>query len=98
MSAIAALENTSAEILLYLTGGDVALVQSTFDKCRFLSRFDKVLPSYGPKLPAAEFSAVKAAYLARNQVSHALAPVRQEDSIRHVRAVEDALIWYIANI
>ncbi|HEX9590378.1 MAG TPA: hypothetical protein VGA15_21865 [Bradyrhizobium sp.] len=97
VSAIAALENASAEILLYLTGGNAAVVQSAFGKCKFLSRFDKVLPAYGPKLPSAEFSAVKAAYLARNGVAHALAPVKQEDAIRHVKAVEDVLAWYIAN-
>jgi hypothetical protein len=98
VSAIAALENASAEILLYLTGGNAAVVQSTFGKCRFLSRFDKVLPNYGPKLPSAEFAAMKAAYLARNGVAHALAPVKQEDAIRHVAAVEDALVWYMANV
>jgi hypothetical protein len=98
VSAIAALENASAEILLYLTGGNAAAVQAAFGKCKFLSRFDKVLPSFGPKLPSTEFSALKAAYLARNGVAHALAPVRQEEAIRHVGAIENALAWYLAHV
>ena len=51
VSAIAAVENATAEILLYLAGGNAAVVQSVFGKCKFLNRFDKVLPNYGPKLP-----------------------------------------------
>ena len=98
VSAIAALENASAEILLYLSGGNAKLVQTEFGKCKFLSRFDKVLPKYGATLPTAEFTAMKAAYLARNGVAHAGAPVSQENAIRHVGAVEDTLVWYIANV
>lgn len=98
VSAIAALENASAEILLYLTGGNAAMVRSAFGRCKFLSRFDKMLPHYGPRLPSAEFAAVKAAYLARNRVAHALSPVGQDEAIQHVRAVENALVWYIANV
>lgn len=98
VAAIAALENASAEILLYLTGGEPAVVQAAFGRCKFLSRFDKVLPHYGVSLPASEFSAMKAAYLARNGVAHALVPISQGDAIRHVGAVEDALAWYIANV
>lgn len=98
VSAIAALEHASAEILLYLTGRNAAAVQSAYGRCKFLSRFDKVLPNYGLKLPSAVFVALKAAYLARNRVAHALTAVKQEDAVRHVRAVEDVLVWYIANV
>ena len=92
VSAIAALENASAEILLYLCGGNAAIVQSEIGKSKFLSRFDKVLPKHGATLPPAEFTAMKAAYLARNGVAHALAPVSQEAALQHVAAVEDALV------
>jgi hypothetical protein len=98
VSAIAALENASAEILLYLSGGNTKLVQSEFGKCKFLSRFDKVLPKHGATLPPVEFVGMKAAYLARNGVAHAGAPVTQGAAIRHVGAVEDTLVWYIANV
>ncbi|HXM64925.1 MAG TPA: hypothetical protein VN950_28945 [Terriglobales bacterium] len=98
VSAIAALENASAEILLYLSGGNTAVVQSALGKCKFLSRFDKVLPKHGATLPPHKFAAMKAAYLARNGVAHALAPVSQEAALHHVRAVEDVLVWYLANI
>ncbi len=98
VSAIAALENASAEILLYLAGGNTAVVQSAFGNCTFLSRFDKVLPKHGATLPSAEFAGMKAAYLARNGVAHALAPISQADGFRHVVAAEDVLVWYLANV
>ncbi len=98
VSAIAALENASAEILLYLAGGNTKTVASELRRCKFLNRFDKVLPRYGAALPPREFSAMKAAYLARNGVAHALTFVTQEDAVRHVEAVEDVLAWYLANV
>jgi hypothetical protein len=98
VSAIAALENASAEILLFLGGGNPGIVKSEFGKCKFLSRFDKVLPKYGTTLPAGLFTALKAAYLARNKVAHAAAPVSQSDAVLHVHAAEDVLAWYMANV
>ena len=98
VSAIAALENASTEILFYLVGGQTAVVESELRRCKFLSRFDKVLPKHGASLPAPEFTRMKAAYFARNDVAHALLPLSREDAIRHVAAVEDVLAWYVANV
>ena len=98
VSAIAALENASAEILLFLTGGNAALVQSEVGKCKFLSRFDKVLPKYGATLPNNLFAALKTAYFARNAAAHALTSINQRDAGTHLRAVEDVFAWYLKNV
>jgi hypothetical protein len=97
VSAIAGVENATAEILLFLTGS-AEIVRRRFGRCKFLSRFDRVLPEFGVTLPTALFDSLKVAYLARNQVAHAIAPIGQQAAENHVRAVEDVLRWYLANV
>lgn len=98
VSAIAALENAASKILLFLTGGNSALVQSELSRCKFLSRFDRLLPRYGATLPSNLFDGLKTAYFARNSVAHALTPISQQNAATHVRAIEDVLAWYLRHV
>jgi hypothetical protein len=93
-TGIAALENASAEILLYVLGGDKSKAESVLGRCRFLNRFDTILPDYDVKLPPDLFSALRDAYLSRNGVIHGLRPILPEDAAKHLETIERVLIWY----
>jgi hypothetical protein len=97
-AAIASLENASAEVLLFLVGNDKQKTDSELKQCRFLDRFDKLLPKYGASLPKDLFEALKEAYLARNGIVHGLQIVGPEKARAHLQAIEDAMVWYWENV
>ena len=98
VSAIASLENATVEILSFLTNGNATLLQKEFSRCKFLNRFDKILPKYGVILPINLFDSLKTVYFARNNVAHLLTPINQSDALIYVRTIEDILAWYLAHV
>lgn len=97
-TAVAAIENVSAEVLLYLFEGNTAKVQQELEGCTFLSRFDQLLPKHGVKLPKHLFEPLKKAYFARNEIIHRLHPLNFEKAEIHIHAIENVIIWYWENV
>lgn len=97
-TAIASLENVIAEVLLYLLKGDKHRVGIEVEKCNFLSRFDKLLPKYGARLPKTLFDALRHAYFARNGVIHGLRPVSFDKAAVHIHDIETIMVWYWENV
>jgi hypothetical protein len=97
-AAISSLENASAEALLHLLGGNASRVEQELDGCRFLDRFDGLLPRYGASLPHSLFLRLREAYFARNGVVHGLRPVTPEKAVEHLDTIEEVLVWLWDNI
>jgi hypothetical protein len=97
-ASIACLENATAEILLYLLNSDKGKVETELRKCRFLDRFDKLLPKFGVRLPNDMFKSLKLAYFARNGIIHGLRPISFEKARNHLQDIEDVLVWYWENV
>jgi len=97
-ASVASLENATAEILLFLLNGDSRKVETELEGCRFLDRFDKLLPKYGVRLPSNMFQLLKQAYFARNGIVHGLRPIHTEKAKGHIQDIENVIVWYWENV
>ena len=97
-AAVSSLENASAEALIHLTGGDMSRAEQEMDRCRFLDRFDSLLPKYGAVMPRDLFLRLREAYFARNGVIHGLRPVMPGKAVEHLDAIEQVILWLWKNI